>query len=154
MLCQLVGDFSVERASVLFDMFFWFLKKFVKFLRLRIIKEQLLSILRLRLQLVRLKNDRKTEVSYSGDFFQKMKKWEIKMWKNWNLKKLIKKHYMKLLYEFSSGNQVDGLPLALHKDAVSASCPRSGRAYEHKIYKKCRPLILFLSKSRLRIIKK
>ena len=44
-----------------------------------------------------------------------------------------KKHYMKLLYEFSSGNQVDGLPLALHKDAVSASWLRFDRACERKI---------------------
>ena len=35
-----------------------------------------------------------------------------------------------------SGNQVDGLLLALHKDAGSASWPRSGRACERKIYKK------------------
>ena len=35
-----------------------------------------------------------------------------------------------------SGNQVDGLPLALHKDAVSASWVRSGRAAKRKIYKK------------------
>ena len=50
---------------------------------------------------------------------------------------------------FSSGNQVDGLPLALNKDdsyrryvcrsnkdAVPASWLRSGRAAKHKIYKK------------------
>ena len=35
-----------------------------------------------------------------------------------------------------SGKQVDGLPLALSKDAASASWLRSGRACEHKIYKK------------------
>ena len=78
MLCQLVGDFSVERASVLFDMIFWFLKKFVKCMRLRIIKKQLLSISRLRLQVVRLKNDQKTEVSYNGEIFQKMRKSGVK----------------------------------------------------------------------------
>ena len=32
-----------------------------------------------------------------------------------------------------SGNQVDGLPLALHKDAASASWPWFGRACERKI---------------------
>ena len=31
----------------------------------------------------------------------------------------------------SSGNQVDGLPLGLHKDAVSASCVLPGRAPNH-----------------------
>ena len=31
----------------------------------------------------------------------------------------------------SSGNQVDGLPLGLHKDAVPASCILSGRAPNH-----------------------
>ena len=36
----------------------------------------------------------------------------------------------------TSGNQVDGLPLALSKDAVSASWRFSGRACERKIYKK------------------
>ena len=35
-----------------------------------------------------------------------------------------------------SGNQVDGLPLALSKDAESASWLRSGRAPDHKIYQK------------------
>ena len=35
-----------------------------------------------------------------------------------------------------SGNQVDGLPLALSKDAQSASWLRSGRACEHKNYQK------------------
>ena len=34
-----------------------------------------------------------------------------------------------------SGNQVDGFPLALSKDAVPASWLRSGRAAKHKIYK-------------------
>ena len=33
----------------------------------------------------------------------------------------------------SSGNQVDGLPLGLHKDAVPASCILPGRAPNHKI---------------------
>ena len=42
-----------------------------------------------------------------------------------------KKYYMTFLYEFSSGNQVDGLPLALHNDAVSAIWPFSGRACDH-----------------------
>ena len=35
-----------------------------------------------------------------------------------------------------SGNQVDGLPLALSKDAESASWLRSGRACERIIYQK------------------
>ena len=44
-----------------------------------------------------------------------------------------KKYYMKLLYESSSGNQVDGLPLALHKDAMLASWRFFGRACERTI---------------------
>ena len=36
----------------------------------------------------------------------------------------------------SSGNQVDGLPLGLHKDAVSASCILPGRAPNHTISQK------------------
>ena len=48
----------------------------------------------------------------------------------------------KLLYEvferkprYSSGNQFDGLPLALHKDAVPASCRFFRRACECTFYK-------------------
>ena len=45
----------------------------------------------------------------------------------------MKKLVSSLLYESPSGNQVDGLPLALSKDAVSASWRFSGRACERKI---------------------
>ena len=45
----------------------------------------------------------------------------------------MKKLVSSLLYESPSGNQVDGLPLALSKDAVSASWQFFGRACDHKI---------------------
>ena len=35
-----------------------------------------------------------------------------------------------------SGNQVDGLPLALSKDAATASCRSAGRATKHTIEQK------------------
>ena len=60
---------------------------------------------------------------------QKIKNEELKAQKN---QKDIRKICHSLLYVSSSGNQVDDLPLALNKDAVSASWPRSGRACEHK----------------------
>ena len=44
----------------------------------------------------------------------------------------MKKLVSSLLYESPSGNQVDGLPLALSKDAESACWLRSDRAYERK----------------------
>ena len=48
----------------------------------------------------------------------------------------MKKLVSSLLYESPSGNQVDGLPLALSRDAVSACWIRFGRAPDYKIYKK------------------
>ena len=97
--------------------FVWDWKNFLAYTRLWITKKQLLSILRLRLQLVRLKNDRKTKVSYNGDFFRKSKNegkaWELEKQKN-------------VIWSFctssSSGDQVDGLPLALYYVACFASC--------------------------------
>ena len=59
--------------------------------------------------------------------------------KNENFEKirnLIKNYFQDFCTCAPSGNQVDGLPLALSKDAESASWLRSGRACERKIYKK------------------
>ena len=53
------------------------------------------------------------------------------------MKNVIKQELMKTFCTCPpSGNQVDGVPLALHKDAVPASWLRSGRAPKRKIYKK------------------
>ena len=52
----------------------------------------------------------------------------------------------------SSGNQVDGLPLGLHKDAVSASCILPGRAPNHIISEKNDAVEIFYLKSRLGIM--
>mgnify|MGYP000164855923 CR=1 FL=1 len=47
---------------------------------------------------------------------------------------MTKKSYENLLYVSPSGNQVDGLPLALHnKGAASTSWLRPGRACERKM---------------------
>ena len=51
----------------------------------------------------------------------------------------------------SSGNQVDGLPLGLHKDAVSASCILPGRAPNHTISQKYDAVESSYSLSRLGI---
>ena len=59
--------------------------------------------------------------------------------KNENLEKfrnLIKKWFSAFCTCPPSGNQVEGLPLALNKDAESASWLRFGRACKHKIYRK------------------
>ena len=45
----------------------------------------------------------------------------------------------------SSGNQVDGLPLGLHKDAVSASCSLPGRAPIRTISQKFETVEIFYS---------
>ena len=49
----------------------------------------------------------------------------------------------------SSGNQVDGLPLGLHTDAVSASCILPGRAPNHTISQKNDAVDIIHSSSRL-----
>ena len=49
----------------------------------------------------------------------------------------------------SSGNQVDGLPLGLHKDAVSASCILPGRAPNRTISQKIDAVEIFKLENRL-----
>ena len=100
MLCQLVGDFPVERASVKSDVFFVVLRKFLQWVRLGIAKISILIILRLRLELVTYKIDRKMKVSYSGEIFQKIRKWGVEHEHSKNHKKIFKNYNLKLLYEF------------------------------------------------------
>ena len=71
-------------------------------------------------------------VSYSRQIFQKNENFEGGKKKIKKYKKR-KKKKRGVRYESPSGNQVDGLPLALHKDAESASWLWSGRACDHKI---------------------
>ena len=77
------------------------------------------------MQLVRHKNDKKIKVSYPYDFFSENEKMRVKNEKTKTTKNFCARP--------PSGNQVEGLPLALHKDAESASWLRSGRATIHKI---------------------
>ena len=104
----------------------------------------------------------RTEViMYMKSFIRFRFSWKMIFWKNekWRFKRLSWAQSRLELQArgwcgpfwtcHSSGNQVDGLPLAVSKDAVSASCIFPGRAPDHNILQKSDAVEILYSSSGL-----